>query len=1088
MPSNNERLEDHDQVRLTRIEIEGFGTLRGIDIHFGPAMNLVLGPNEAGKSTLQEAILAGLYGLQSADRNRPSLVERSERWRPWQGGHFGLALELELEDGTSLRVERDLDSETVHVTDLRSGEELSDRFQRDPLGGVQVGRELLGVTREIYTNTACISRSEVMRLEDAGSIKEAIAALADSAHPDRTAKRVLDRLREERIARVGRPRARNGPLHDLEARLVELERQLARARQARLAVEELAGKRESISQLTEDELAMVQTLDAAILVSRLEEARHRLDRLEGSERAVADEVARQQQHAGFANFPLERINEVQELRSHLRATEESQGRFEAGAQAVAAQMGELEAERAKLESEAQGLETRARGIDDEALQAEPAIRDLMSTLAVADSQAPEAQSRAQSATDDLTRLGERHPGMIGHNLDWPARHMEFQRVFSEWHERHKVAVEARSRAGAELPPRLEQLKHDIARYREVPDVIKFGQQAEEAMRREESLAERARNRQRTFLGAMLGGLLLTVLAILVAFFALQGGTSVYLAGGAFFLLGMGVLSTGIGIWIRAAARKEVDRRLRAKDEARIKRRDILRPWGVRSSGELQQALVEHLQKVRYDATRLELDRQASELEERAQIAGRALRELVGGWGLPQPAPSEEAVAETAQQVESLAQDTIAWNAASERSQAATSALTELESRRDGLRQRLHQRLDQLGFDRRDPMGAARDFISSCEAARSAAQLRARLEQLDAQLEQLGQPRQRASAEVARVEGLRRQLGGIYRSAGIAEPDIEAAAAAWEAAAVQARAHRESSQRLIELQDKGMVGAGEEALSLRQLVQDLTNQLLELRRGIDPQRIAAFSALPLAELERQRDQHRTARERAQEERARAEELLNDRLTQIGDVASMEEEISAVREQLQRLEIEAQAYDLAIETLEAATKSVRRAVVPRLKAQLQNQLSPITNGRYRDVRVGDDLTLQVKAHDQRTYKDVDNLSLGTRSLIYLLERVALARIIGGSSEPAPLLLDEALVHADRRRMRAALDELGRLGQDNQIILFSKDEALAERAEKAEHWTIIRLPGPATSGAIEAQPSNGASREQIEAVEEEEQVPSA
>lgn len=1072
-------------MRLTRIQIEGFGTLRGLDIHFGEAMNLVVGPNEAGKSTLQEAILAGLYGLQSADRNRPSLVERSERWRPWQGGHFGLALELQLEDGTPLRVERDLDSETVHVTDLRSGEELSDRFERDPLGGIQVGRQLLGVTREIYTNTACISRSEVMRLEDAGSIKEAIAALADSAHPDRTAQRVLDRLRDERMARVGRPRARSGPLRDLESRLIDLERQLSVARQARLAVEELASKREAVAQLTEDELAMVQTLDAAILGSRLADAKHRLERLEASERAVQEEVARQREHAPFAAFPLEKVGEVQELRSHLRATQDAQARFEAEAQTVAAELAETQAERNRLESEAQGLETRARGIDERALEAEPAIRDLMSSLAVADSQAPDGQSRAQAATEELGRLSERHPGLIGQNLDWPARNMEFQRVYSEWYERHKVAVEARTRAGAELPPRLEQLKHDIARYREVPEVIKAGQQAEEAMRREENLAERARNRQRTFAGAMIGGLLLTVLAILVALVALREGTSVYLAGAAFFLLGMGVLSTGIGIWIRAAARKEVERSLRAKDEARVRRRDILRPWGVRSSGELQQALVEHLQKVRYDATRLELDRQASELEERAQIAGRALRELVGSWGLEQPAPSEEAVARTAQQVESLAQDTIAWNAANERAQATSRLLDEIESRREGLRQQLHLRLDQLGFDRRDPMGAARDFISSCEAARSAGQLRARLEQLDAHLEQLGQPGRRAAAESARADAIRQRLGAIYQAAGISEPEIEAASSAWEAAAQQARAHRESTERLDELHGKGGGTAGEDAGSLRQLVQDLTAQLSELRHGVDSERIQAFASLPLAELERQRDQHRTARERAQEERARAEELLNDRLAQIGDVAALEEEISATREQLQQLEIEAHAYDLAIETLESATKSVRRAVVPRLKAQIQNQLSPITNGRYRDVRVGDDLTLQVKAHDQRSYKDVDSLSLGTRSLIYLLERVALARIIGGSAEPAPLLLDEALVHADRRRMRAALDELGRLGQDNQIILFSKDEALAERAEKAEHWTIIRLPGPAPSGTIDMQPTNGAAREDLEQVEEEEQV---
>jgi len=63
------------------------------------------------------------------------------------------------------------------------------------------------------------------------------------------------------------------------------------------------------------------------------------------------------------------------------------------------------------------------------------------------------------------------------------------------------------------------------------------------------------------------------------------------------------------------------------------------------------------------------------------------------------------------------------------------------------------------------------------------------------------------------------------------------------------------------------------------------------------------------------------------------------------------------------------------------------------------------------VDDDLTLQVKAHDQRTYKDGDNRSLCTRAVIYLLEGVALAGIIGGSSEPAR--------RPSARHMRAACE---------------------------------------------------------------------
>src|SRR2546425_1505102 len=775
-------------------------------------------------------------------------------------------------------------------------------------------------------------------------------------------------------------------------------------------------------------------------------------------------------------FPLDRQSEVQELRSHLRATREAQEEFERRATDVAPQVQQLEAERAKLDSEAQGYETRARGIEGGALPREPAVRELLPALNVGDAQAPESPLRAQTSAEEARRIAERHPGLIGQNLDWPARQMEFQRVYSEWRERHTVAVEARRRAGAELPPRLEQLKHDISRYKEVPDVIKAGQNAEESMRREESMAERARSRQRAFLGAMLGGLLLTALAILVAFLALQGGMPLYLSGAAFFLLGMGVLSTGIGIWVRGAAVREVDRRLRAKDDARQKRREVLQPWGVRSSGELQQALVEHLQKVRYDATRLELDRQATELEERAQGAGRSLRELVGSWGLPQPAPTEEAVEEAAHQVESLAQDTLAWNAASQRAAEASRTESEMDQRRESLRQQLHSLLDRLGFDRREALGAGRDFIASCEAARTAQQVRTRIEQLDAQLEQLRAPGQRGAAERGKADDYSRQLAAIYTPAGITDPDMQRAAAAWDAGGGSSRAYRASSSTLAALEAQRGAGQADEAPSLRQLVDDLGRQLSEVSRSVDPTRVAELATVPLAELERQRDQHRGTKERAQEERARAEELLNDRLAQIGDVAALEEEIATAREQLQDLEAEAHAYDLAIETLEAAAKSVRRAVIPRLKSQLQGQLSPITNGRYRDVRIGEDLALQVRTQDQRTYKDVDNLSLGTRSLIYLLERVALARIIGGNAEPPPLLLDEALVHADRRRLRAAMDELGRL--DHQVILFSKDETLADRVEKSDDWTIIRLPGPSVVlASAEETPANGSSPDPIE-----------
>src|SRR5207237_9043957 len=133
--------------------------------------------------------------------------------------------------------------------------------------------------------------------------------------------------------------------------------------------------------------------------------------------------------------------------------------------------------------------------------------------------------------------------------------------------------------------------------------------------------------------------------------------------------------------------------------------------------------------------------------------------------------------------------------------------------------------------------------------------------------------------------------------------------AGDAAVGHAGAYRASSTRLAEVEAQRGSAPADDGASLRQLVEDLARQLDDDSRRVDPVRAAEFGALPLAELERQRDQHRGAKERAQEERARAEELLNDRLTKIGDVASIEEEYANEREKLQALEAAEHDYDLA-----------------------------------------------------------------------------------------------------------------------------------------------------------------------------------
>ena len=72
-------------MRLERVTIQGFGPINGYDAHLEPKrLNLIIGPNEAGKSSFANAILATLFGIPT--------LEAEELARPWSGAGHATAL------------------------------------------------------------------------------------------------------------------------------------------------------------------------------------------------------------------------------------------------------------------------------------------------------------------------------------------------------------------------------------------------------------------------------------------------------------------------------------------------------------------------------------------------------------------------------------------------------------------------------------------------------------------------------------------------------------------------------------------------------------------------------------------------------------------------------------------------------------------------------------------------------------------------------------------------------------------------------------------------------------------------------------
>lgn len=90
---------------LRSVELESFGKFRGELFELRRGMNLVIGPNEAGKSTLAEAIPAVLFG-----------TERLERYKPWGRNSCSASLVFEGQ-GRTVQIKRNLVTDEVQLVE-----------------------------------------------------------------------------------------------------------------------------------------------------------------------------------------------------------------------------------------------------------------------------------------------------------------------------------------------------------------------------------------------------------------------------------------------------------------------------------------------------------------------------------------------------------------------------------------------------------------------------------------------------------------------------------------------------------------------------------------------------------------------------------------------------------------------------------------------------------------------------------------------------------------------------------------------------------------------------------------------------------
>jgi uncharacterized protein YhaN len=273
-------------------------------------------------------------------------------------------------------------------------------------------------------------------------------------------------------------------------------------------------------------------------------------------------------------------------------------------------------------------------------------------------------------------------------------------------------------------------------------------------------------------------------------------------------------------------------------------------------------------------------------------------------------------------------------------------------------------------------------------------------------------------------------------------------------------HLERAIRSVKAQRTALLGDRTEA------------ELASLRQRLDKGIMATLASFPklkglvtnktLQELEN--EEQTVARELAEADKdvRGLGERIATTLSHHRSRAEVEEDLSRYENEVRRLERFASALNMAVAVIGEAAEEVHRDIAPRLNKEVGDALGRITGGRYAEVYVDPtNLEVSLKSPEIDEIVPIDRLSLGTQQQVYLLLRVAIARLLSATGERIPLILDDPFVDFDEPRLLRTLDLLVDISERNQVLLFTKS-ALAQKWFKtnlggASQCRIFCLPAP-------------------------------
>ncbi len=165
----------------------------------------------------------------------------------------------------------------------------------------------------------------------------------------------------------------------------------------------------------------------------------------------------------------------------------------------------------------------------------------------------------------------------------------------------------------------------------------------------------------------------------------------------------------------------------------------------------------------------------------------------------------------------------------------------------------------------------------------------------------------------------------------------------------------------------------------------------------------------------------------------------------NISEILKDIKSTKLRINELRQRFDEINLAIEVMNEAILDTNKGLGSHLSKKVGEYLEKLSGGKYKDVLVPRDLSLETRSTDSQTFHEWKYLSGGAIDRIYLSLRLAMTDILAEKHGVLPLFLDDILSQYDDNACETALsflkDYLENSGSVSQIIFFTCHQSIMD-----------------------------------------------